>query len=107
MELLQMVDSEVEETVGVFRRELGDHRIERQAGELEDGENAGKIDPVPILGKWQRDIDQASNHEGLGLALLLGEGFDTLVLRRTDAQSTLDKARHGGSLKEQPDPVIA
>jgi hypothetical protein len=107
MEFLQMFDSEVEETVGVFRREFGNQRVERQAGELEDGEDAGKIKSVPMLGKGQRDIYQTPNHVGLGLALLLRESFDTLVLRRADAQPTLDKARHGGSSKEQPGPVIA
>src|SRR5579863_5070456 len=94
-----VIDSQVEQPVGVFRCVFLDQRIEGKAGEFEDRQQPRIIKAMPSLGEGQRDIDEMAHDVGDGNTLLLGKGFDALVLRGTDAETGLDETRHAASFR--------
>jgi hypothetical protein len=99
MVFLRVFDSEVEQTVGVFRSVLVDQRIEGEASEFEDRQQACKIEAMTALGKGQCYVDEIADDIGHGNALPLGKGLDPLVLRGTDAEAGLDETRHAASFR--------
>jgi hypothetical protein len=96
----RVFDSEVEQSVGVLRSVFVNQGVERETGEFEDRQEAGKIETMTTLGKRQGNVDQLTDEVSLGDATTFRESLEALMLIMGDAKTGLDETRHAAVFRQ-------